>query len=277
MRFLALSAALLLTAAHPARAQGISVPNIPWGSDTTGTSRELIAAGLTPRIAEGRRGDQVFASHLGFTVHAMFAGNALVSINTIIPAERGVADSAFAAVRGDLLALYGEPVADEAGYVKWEDGETAVALAARNDEQGVYVSLLYMGPGYRAENRRRALADSTLYPVLAPRWNLAYEDTETRIAWDRATVAVQGGMARVWVRTDHAHPVAQPAAHDRVLTQMDFDCPGRRYRSVRAVFRLREQEVRRFDVPEPNPWEFAEPETAGERLLAAVCAGAAGR
>jgi hypothetical protein len=275
MRFalrLALTGLFVLLASRPAAGQ-IGFEDVDWGIDPQATIAKMAEAGLTlDAESTTPEGDLVFTNGEPFTITAMFSEGRLVSFMTLLPLPNGGGEDVFAGLRADFLGRYGEPATDEPYYVEWVDGETGLAIALAEDESGRYISLLHMGPGYEYEDRRRALASGTLYPELEPRWTVVVNDIGSRSAFDRTTVAAQGGgVHRTWVRTDYVDLVDNPAQHDQSVVQVDIDCGQRRLRLVNGVYRLQDDVVQRYAPVEPDPWVPAEPESLGEAMLTAVC------
>lgn len=263
---------LLALASRPVVGQGLGVEGLPWGSSPDVVTQSLEAAGV-PRLEDttAAPGDLVFGDQT-VTTTALFADGRLVGISTILALGPGMRDTVFAGIRDDFAARYGEPDGEGLDHVDWWEGETGFALSSGTDEHGEYVSMLYMGPGYTAEYRRRQLAAGRLYPEMDARWTVIAQDVEFRVAYDRNTVTSDGGLRRAWVRADYVDPAEAPVPHDQSVSQVEVDCPQRRLRVLSAVFRMGEDEMDRQDPGDADEWIAAEPESTAEIAVTAICA-----
>lgn len=275
--------ALFDPAAAPSSAagQGIGFRDIPWGSGPQTVTDRLLAAGMHPwEDEEGEEpspyGDLSFLYGEQASLTATFADGALVSFTSILEVADGTRDAAYREFREALIARYGPPDYEEELGADWRDGETALALSSRQDENSEYLSLMHMGPGYRAEYRRRLLAEGTLYAPLEPGWTVVSESVESRVAFDPATLAALGrGLVRASVRTDHVDLVHDPDLHDQSVREVEADCAKRCLRVLSAVY-LDGGEVCQQPPGQTGDWISTAPGSAEDLLVAALCA-ASGR
>lgn len=266
--------ALLVLAARPAAAQGIGIEGVPWGG-APGVVAQALETGGMARVDDetAQPGDLVFMNaEQTLTLTAYFADGRLVGLSTIVSVDPGTSRAAFGSMRAGFEERYGTPASEGADYVEWQDGDTALSISLGQDDGGEYVYLLHSGPGYTQEYRRRQLAAGTLYPALEPRWTVISASVESRVAFDRTTLAAPGALRRAWVRVDYADVQPSPAEHNASMNQLEVDCGQRRLRFLTAVYRMDNQEVDRQGPGETGGWIDAEPESTGEAAVTAICA-----
>ncbi|HEX6038581.1 surface-adhesin E family protein [Longimicrobium sp.] len=263
---------LLVLASRPLVGQGLGIEGVPWGSSPDAVTRAMQAAGVPPyEDGTAEPGDLVFGDETNTTT-ALFANGRLVGISTILALRPGTLDTVYAGLLGDFTRRYGDPDDEGLDYADWWDGETGFALSSGTDDHGEYVSMLYMGPGYTAEYRRRQLAAGRLYPGIDARWTVISQDVEFRVAYDRNTVTSTGDLRRAWIRADYADPAESPVPHDQSVSQVEVDCAQRRLRFLSAIYRMGEDVVDRKAPGESGDWIAAEPETTAETAVTAICA-----
>jgi hypothetical protein len=262
--------------------QGIGFRDIPWGSDPQTVTNRLLAAGIhrweeIEAEEPSPHGDLSFYYDDGASLTAVFADGALVSLSSILAVAEGTRHVAYHAFRDALVARHGPPEdesgGEDEGWADWLREETGLSLSSGGDQDGEYLSLLYTGPGYQAEYRRRRLAAGTLHAPLEPGWTVVSEDVASRVAFDRATFVASGrGLCRASVRTDHVDCVHDPDLHDGSVREVEVDCASRRLRVLSAVYRLEDEVMYEQPPGRPGDWIAARPGSADALLVAALCA-----
>ncbi|HST62979.1 MAG TPA: surface-adhesin E family protein [Longimicrobium sp.] len=107
----------------------------------------------------------------------------------------------------------------------------------------------------------------------AGRWIPAGESASFARFLDRTRVTRQGGeVYRVWVRSVYVQPQTTEAGdtYDMVMSMMDYDCPGRRWRVVQVIQYLGGRVVWATD-DEPSDWGAWVPDSVGETTGQAAC------
>jgi S1-C subfamily serine protease len=109
--------------------------------------------------------------------------------------------------------------------------------------------------------------------ALDDRWIPAGESEAFDRFLDRSRVTRQGeGVYRVWVRSVYARPQTAESgdAYDTVLSMMDYDCTGRRWRAVQVIQYLGGRVVW-TSHDEPSEWGAWVPDSVGETTGLAAC------
>lgn len=148
------------------------------------------------------------------------------------------------------------------------DGEYWVAVSAYDQAPGGY-HLTVRETGTTAEPgtapRERAELDD--------RWVPAGESDGFERFLDRTRITPRGaGVYRVWVRSLYAEPYTDDYGdtYDSVMSQMDYDCTGRRWRVVQLIQYLGDRLVW-SSGDEPGDWESWVPESVGESTGETAC------
>jgi serine protease Do len=151
------------------------------------------------------------------------------------------------------------------------DGEYWIAVTAVDQAPGAYELSLReaasgdgSGAGVRAE--------------LDDRWVPAGESGAFARFVDRTRITSQGGdVYRVWVRSVYAQPHTDQYGdtYDNVMSMMDYDCAGRRWRAVQVVQYLR-GEVVWTSGDAPAEWAAWVPDSVGETTGETACRMARG-
>jgi serine protease Do len=105
------------------------------------------------------------------------------------------------------------------------------------------------------------------------RWIPAGESASFARFLDRTRVMPQGGdVYRVWVRSVYARPQTADSGdtYDLVMSLMDYDCPGRRWRVVQVIQYLGGRVMWTTD-DEPSEWAAWVPDSVGETTGQAAC------
>ncbi len=105
------------------------------------------------------------------------------------------------------------------------------------------------------------------------RWIPAGESESFARFLDRTRVTRQGGgVYRVWVRSVYAQPQTTDSGdtYDRVMSMMDYDCSGRRWRAVQVIQYLGGRVVWTTE-DEPSAWAAWVPDSVGETTGQAAC------
>lgn len=143
------------------------------------------------------------------------------------------------------------------------DGEYWLAVSAFDQAHGTYeLSLREAAAG----------TDDGGGGELDDRWVPAGESGAFDRYLDRTRIAHQGGgVYRVWTRSVYAQPqTASGDAYDNVLSMMDYDCAGRRWRAVQVIQYLRGTVVWTSDDA-PAEWEPWVPDSVGETTGETAC------
>lgn len=143
------------------------------------------------------------------------------------------------------------------------DGEYWLAVSAFDQAHGAYELSL----------REAADADTAGGAELDDRWVPAGESGSFDRYLDRTRIDRQGGdVYRVWTRSVYARPqtAASGDEYDNVLSMMDYDCAGHRWRAVQVIQYLRGAVVWTSD-DEVADWEAWIPDSVGETTGETVC------
>lgn len=143
------------------------------------------------------------------------------------------------------------------------DGEYWIAVTAFDEAAGAYeLSLREGADGAAAAGQE-----------LDDRWVPAGEAEGFERFLDRTRISAQGdGVYRVWVRSIYAHPYTDDYGdtYDNVLSMMDYDCAGQRWRAVQIIQYLGGEVVWTSD-DEPAEWAAWVPDSVGETTGQVAC------
>lgn len=146
------------------------------------------------------------------------------------------------------------------------DGEYWLAVSAYDEAPGSYeLSLREATPDADAAAEDGAGLDE--------RWVPTGESDAFDRYLDRTRITHQGGdVYRVWTRSVYAQPHTDRfgGTYDNVLSMVDYDCAGRRWRAVQVVQYLRCALVWTSDDA-PADWEAWVPDSVGETTGQTAC------
>jgi serine protease Do len=150
------------------------------------------------------------------------------------------------------------------------DGEYWIAVTAFDQAPGAYeLSLREAAPGADTAGARAELDD---------RWVPAGESGAFERFLDRTRIMPQGeDVYRVWTRSVYTQPHTDPFGdtYDNVLSMVDYDCAGRRWRAVQVIQYLRGEVVWTSDDT-PAGWAAWVPDSVGETTGETACRMARG-
>ncbi|HEX6038566.1 surface-adhesin E family protein [Longimicrobium sp.] len=272
---IAFAALAVSLAAGPVAAQDDFVyAEIPWGIDSRAATDALEAQGFVLNTEfTPDPGDLMFEDDQDVIALASFAGDVLVGIRIAYASSQENIEEMWERSVEEALRNLGDPDESDDDRVTWRHGETSFSIMVGESENGLpFITVQYGGPGYEDEIARRVAGLARPLPELDARWTVLGEDDERRIAFDRTTLRrANGGVVRVWVRTDYTTPVTdESGTYDRSVNQVEYDCHDRRFRLVSASTRLGDELVASESVV--TEWVAVVPETVGETVLATVCA-----
>lgn len=148
------------------------------------------------------------------------------------------------------------------------DGEYWIAVSAYDEEPGAYeLSVRETGTGPSSGDGGAAGVE------LDDRWVPAGDTDDFERFVDATRITPQGqNVIRVWVRSIYAEPFTDDYGdtYDNVVSLMDYDCTGRRWRSVQVIQYMGERVVWTSDT-EPGEWENLVPESVGETTGDTAC------
>lgn len=262
-------AALLLPL--PGAGQTFRFEGLDWGTPAD-TLQARMAALQWRHVRTYETGDLRFRSPEDRVAVAFFGAGRLVGVTVFHPVPAPELDSRHEAVMDSLTRAHGKPAGERAGVPFWLSGLTW--LGVRKEEPGedslAAVALLFSGPGYSNEMRRRSGVKDP-FPALGRAWTVLNVMQEGRLAVDTASISRQGpGVHRVRVRIDY--PEVQPdlsGRFDALVYGYDFDCARRRTQMRSRTALLRGARVRHDEGA--TVWVPVRKGTTEEWQLDVVC------
>jgi S1-C subfamily serine protease len=147
------------------------------------------------------------------------------------------------------------------------DGEYWIAVSAYDEEPGGYELSVRESEASSGEGGVAAGIE------LEDRWVPAGDADDFERFVDATRITPQGrGVYRVWARSVYAEPYTDDYGdtYDTVVSLMDYDCTGRRWRSVQIIQYMGDRVV--WTSPtEPGEWENWVPESVGETTGETAC------
>ncbi|HEU4557305.1 MAG TPA: surface-adhesin E family protein [Longimicrobium sp.] len=277
-----LAGAASLLSAAPARAQGYTYWEIPWGISRSATAARLRALGFQGGRDTG--GGRLEFSRGSTLVIAAFDGNSLAGIQENIDrAAPQAARTLFRALADSLGAALGRADSSGAELRIWKRLSRNERLSLElwtpsgSSPSTVYVSR--EGPGYAAYWRRfrEELAEAlredwAAARAPANRWQVLRQNAGEAMFYERAGARrTPTGTWRVWVRTVMRDPVTAQEGWrlDLYMGDDEVDCAGRRMRRHEFVAYLGERVVR--SGKRVTPWSPWHPEPMGEGPYEVFC------
>jgi hypothetical protein len=279
MRILRPLCILAALAAFPMDAAAqMEFAGIPWGTSPRQTADRLQAMGYQLRGVD-QDGDWVFRAPDGAEVVAMMDSAGVVAVDLRWYDKPEQFPLRVQVLLDSLTDAFGPPLNKEEGSGAWhrhpDDGWAHLLLRRPTGGLDSMLFMAFTRPGgnTRETDRRGALADERRArlreqgpdPVAVGGWLELWSELWRTTLVDTASVGVlPNGVyrTRILVRLQEPGRLENGMRYDALISEVEIDCPGRRWRTRRAIPLFYEVPLAVTDVPEADR-EWIRPEPGG--------------